>query len=396
MKILIHSNAPWCATGYGQQTAQLAKRLQADGHDVAISAFYGLQGAQLDWNGLKVYPMFLEQYGADVLIAHAEDHFGGEITDGLIITLVDAWVLPALQLREANVLMWTPVDHEPAPEKVVEAIRNSGATPVAMSRHGERMLKDAGLEPVYAPHGIDTEVMCPKDKNEWRQMIKPEIPEDWFVCGMVAANKGNPSRKGFEIAFQAFAKFNKKQPKSLLYIHSEATGAINGVDLIELSKACGIAPENIRFSPQYHSVILGLRPEFVANIISSFDVLINVAYGEGFGIPVVEAQACGVPVIVTDWTAMSELCGAGWKVEGQKTYTIQRSWSKAASVHETALALDKAHSGAKQLKNKARTFALQYDADTVYDTYWKPILADVEAKFADRQVVEPAVEVIAA
>lgn len=37
--------------------------------------------------------------------------------------------------------------------------------------------------------------------------------------------------------------------------------------------------------------------------------------GEGFGIPIIEAQAAGCPVIVTDCTAMTELCLSGWLIE---------------------------------------------------------------------------------
>jgi hypothetical protein len=37
--ILLHSNAPWAASGYGQQTKLFAPRLRDLGHHVAISAF---------------------------------------------------------------------------------------------------------------------------------------------------------------------------------------------------------------------------------------------------------------------------------------------------------------------------------------------------------------------
>lgn len=394
MKIIVHSNAPWVSTGYGQQTAQLVQRLKADGHDVAVSAFYGLQGSKLDWNGIPIYPSFIDPYGSDVLIGHAEDHFGGNIKDGLIITLVDAWVLPADQLQEANVAMWVPIDHEPAPAKVLNAVRASGGMAVAMSRHGEQAMKAAGIECEYAPHGIDTDRLAPRDPAEWRGMIKPEIPADWFVAGIVSANKGNPSRKSFEVSFQAFAKHLKKYPESLLYVHSEASGALSGVNLIELAQACEIPAENVRFSPQYHQSIVGFAPEHMASVFSSFDVLLNPAWGEGFGIPIIEAQACGVPVIVTDWTAMSELCGAGWKVDGQKHYTIQRSWAKIASVEEVTRALGKAYHRKGRQSARARTFALDYDADTVYAEHWRPIIAKWQAKLEGAKP-EPAVEVLA-
>jgi hypothetical protein len=76
MKLLWHSVAPWTGTGYGQQTATFTPRIKGLGHDLAISAFYGLGGDESMWQGLRVLPQYNAPYGNDVLIQHALDHFG--------------------------------------------------------------------------------------------------------------------------------------------------------------------------------------------------------------------------------------------------------------------------------------------------------------------------------
>ena len=45
----------------------------------------------------------------------------------------------------------------------------------------------------------------------------------------------------------------------------------------------------------------------MAHIYRAADVLLATSVGEGFGVPILEAQACGTPVIIGNWTAMEDL-----------------------------------------------------------------------------------------
>jgi glycosyltransferase involved in cell wall biosynthesis len=67
-----------------------------------------------------------------------------------------------------------------------------------------------------------------------------------------------------------------------------------GLALRRLANACGIPEDALRFSDPI-AYEWGLPPSSVADLYAAFDVLANPSLGEGFGIPIVEAQACGVP-----------------------------------------------------------------------------------------------------
>jgi len=58
-------------TGYGNQTRLFAPRLKALGHEVAISAFYGLEGGVLNLGGILVLPRGRTPYGQDIAAEHA-------------------------------------------------------------------------------------------------------------------------------------------------------------------------------------------------------------------------------------------------------------------------------------------------------------------------------------
>ncbi len=86
MKVLIHSNAPWAGTGYGQQCSMFAKLLQEQGHEPGVSAFWGLNGSFLTWQGIPVWPGGVDGYGNDVILENARMHFDGDPFGGVVTT----------------------------------------------------------------------------------------------------------------------------------------------------------------------------------------------------------------------------------------------------------------------------------------------------------------------
>lgn len=389
MKLLIHSNAPTVMTGYGVQTALLVERLAADGYEVAVSATFGHapntgMGSWTTPQGHKipVFPHFARTSGDDVIIAHARHWFGHE--EGWIIPLLDVWSLTEPELAEMNVAAWAPVDHDPVPPIVTRFFDRSKARCIAMTRHGQREFIAAGIDADYIPLAVDTKAYKPTFATtvNGREVSAREffdLPAGAFVVGMVGMNKDPNDRKGFQEAFAAFAAFAKSHPNAILHVHTEKLGLTGGLNLPELAAAVGIPKAQLQFTADY-AYLYGFPPERMALMYTAFDVLLAPSVGEGFCVPLVEAQACGVPVIASDFTAQSELVGQGWLVGGQRWWDpASHSWYQRANVPEVVDALEKAYAAdLDDMQPKARQFALQYDADYVYDTYWRPYLAKLD------------------
>ena len=126
----------------------------------------------------------------------------------------------------------------------------------------------------------------------------------------------------------------------------------------------------------------GIPAETLASIMRSANVLLLASRGEGFGIPVIEAQACGTPVIVTDWTAQPELVkDHGYVCEGQEDWDeMQESWWKIPSVESILEGLTLNYIATQEGSiNRAALAAkmYEYDADFVYLTKWEPLFQKI-------------------
>lgn len=392
--ILWHSNAPMVETGYGDQTRINAPRLKRLGHDVTISAFYGISGFSVPpnedgiaiWHGADDDP-----WGNAIIESHAARAFGGNQRDGLVLPLVDYWTLDPTVMARLKVAAWAPIDHDPIPPAVLDAMVATGDSlvPIAMSRFGERAMREAGLDPVYVPHSVETSVLKPGPKDEAMRLL--QLPEDAFLVSMVAANRASayPTRKGFEVALQAFRIFMENHEDAYLWMQTDISGRVRGVDLNHLFNALDFprGPRRSRHrAPSLYDYMNGkwAKATFLRALYCASDVLLAPSMGEGFGVPIIEAQSCGTPVIVSDFTAMPELVGAGWKLGGQKVWTNQNSWQWQASIDDCVAALEEAYAarGDEKLRAQARRFAKGYDADRVLDKHWKPTLRAVRERLS--------------
>ncbi len=389
MRILFHSNAPWAPTGYGNQTALFVPRLDQH-HDVAVSSFYGLEGKAISWHGIPVLPGSGGTFGNESLPGHANAYFDGDPRAGLVLTLMDVWVLDPEVFAKHNTVSWCPVDHDPVQASVRRYFERSGAVPLAMSRFGADQLED--YDPIYVPHGVDTKVFEPTE-SEMREAMG--VPEDAFLVGMVAANKGRPSRKCFSQVLQAFAALQRKHDDSYLYLHTVIDGSWSeGEDIPSIIAALGIPLERVKLPDQYRMMFAPFDDASMAALYSTFDVLVNPAMGEGFGIPMLEAQACGTPVIATDFSAMPEVVGAGILVSGERFWTPAKSWQALPDVREIAEAMESFYLMPQAKRDavaiQARQHAEGYDADRVLAEHLLPALEEVQARIGERPELKAA------
>ena len=380
-RILWHSNAPFVGTGYGNQTGVFAPLLRDAGYEMFISCFWGLEGAQLNMKGISMLPMGKDGYGNDIIGEHARRY-----QVDLIWTLIDAWVLQGAWKKEHPVACWAPVDHTPIPAQVVDALKEV-RWPVAFTRHGEAQMRAAGLNAAYVPHGINTEFYQPLDRVTARE--KWGVVPGVFMAAMVAANKGTPSRKSLDRVLKAWAKFAETHPGAVLYMHSLPLPLNAGLNLVDMARFYG-CEQSVRF-PDTARMLAGEYSEMaLRDLYNAADVLIAPSMGEGFNIPIVEAQACGCPVIVTDYTSHSELCFGGYKIPvswSDQVWTLQDSFQCQVkpSVIVTALEWAFEQRGNDAVREQARTGALEYDARKVFAEHMQPLLGRIGVELeADR------------
>jgi glycosyltransferase involved in cell wall biosynthesis len=148
---------------------------------------------------------------------------------------------------------------------------------------------------VIVPHGVDVDTFQPMPHR--RREVRPQISvaEDDFVFVSVGAMTGN---KGVDVLLQAFAEVTRKFP----FVHL----VLKGIDPLydskdRLLKAMqAVAPEDQqRVSDRLHYFGKSFSNEEMATLYQAADAYVSPYRAEGFNLPVLEAAACGLPVICT-------------------------------------------------------------------------------------------------
>lgn len=385
MRIGLLGPPPWLSSAYGQQLGHLLHILRDLGHEACCFATVALKGAPLTWHGFPVFPQLHHPFGQD-----EEMHAQAWRAD-LVIAVMDIWPIELRTWSNTRVIPWFAVDHEPlSPAIALQLGRVERAA--VYSQHGLQQCQNAGFTNVsYIPCMVDTNVFRPHPQEEARAALG--WPQDTFIVGMVAANVGTPGRKALFQQLRAFALFHEQHPKSLLYLHTFVNAGAEEVaeHIPGMCERLGLSPgKDILIPDQYHYSAGLIPPAHLAACYNAFDVYLGVGHGEGFCVPLVEAQACGTAVICGDWTSMPELCFAGWTVERLraevygKTITDDDMWGQLEGykvfprVSAIVAALETAYQTIPEmtpyLRERARAGALPFDVKRVAQEYWLPFL----------------------
>lgn len=391
MRLTWLSNSPWAATGYGTQTALFGKRLLDAGYPLAVISNYGHQGNPINWNGIQVYGNSFHPYCQDIMHSHSHN-----FKADAMITLLDLQVMEPAGLMGTKWIAWFPVDHATIPPVIMERLKYTDAR-ITMSKSANVEMDKTGMEYHYVPCAVDTKVYKPLDQKTSREAMK--LPLDKFIVGMVAMNKGVYSRKAFHQTILAFAALKAKHSDVVLYLHTlDGTRGMDVVNLISFCTAVNLKvgyaftesakTADVIFADQY-GYTLGYDPSMMAQLYSAMDVHCLVTMGEGFGIPIIEAQACGCPVIVGDWTASAELKFSGWKVdknEAEMIYTPMESWQYLPHPGAIAERMEAAYQmrGNQDYRKRAVAGAALYDADRVFTNFMLPAMQKIEKKLQEK------------
>jgi glycosyltransferase involved in cell wall biosynthesis len=400
MRLLFTGCAPWCNTGYAKPARYVLPRLVRLGHDVGLACFYGYQGAteRVDVGGEEVllFSAARDRWFNDIIPHHARS-----FKADAVITVQDVWTLQGWGEMEFAWLPWMPVDTSPVDRPTLDALRGCYA-PMSYSQWGRDQLLETNWQTArYLPLGVDTEVFRIRNQAETRRAT--ELPEDGLIVGMIAANASCPSRKCFPEVLLAWKRWKDEGGEGLLYLHTTiAPSRSEGIDFVKLLDTLSIPWSTLAdrdeerrgnawvLFPDQHRMWSRLySEEDLAMIYSAFDVLMSPSMSEGFGLPILEAQACGVPVITLAFSSMPELTWIGECVQPvQLVWADRGGWRAVPRVSDILGGIEWAMEARTtgrvtgELSSFGRKKACAFDWDRIVAEYWVPLLEELDASIA--------------
>jgi len=161
---------------------------------------------------------------------------------------------------------------------------------IANSMYTSERLEEAGVKVIdIIYHGIDLSIFNVSDTLRRYGRKRLEVSEDDFVIGYIA---GCYPRKGHNLFAETLKLLEEKDPSIKTFVLT--------------SKECGDYYINLN-----NTIPLtdfgNLTDKDIAMFYNALDLYVQASLGEGFGLPVLEALACGKLVVHSDYHPLSEI-----------------------------------------------------------------------------------------
>lgn len=278
--------------------------------------------------GQRTFPQFLPFAQPDCLITLADWFVFAPGAHNGYINYNDNW-LPRLLSdaakspqqggigKKVHNVWYFPIDSTPINKAFVKLLEMT-EVPIVMSRYGSKELRRLGIRHEYIPHGVHPHEFKPNTEEirmtsrrniAGRFMTNPQFTphlkdiENKFIVGWLGRNQ---LRKNPQLLVEVCGKFAEDKDDVLFIFHSTPLPYQLGVQLPQHLERYDIT-NKVMFTEA--SQVYYPSSQYVNNIINTWDVMLDVAGGEGFGFIRVEAAAAGVARVLVNWTTSAELMG---------------------------------------------------------------------------------------
>lgn len=322
IRVMSFGDNPKVSTGYGTVWDNLLNRwvkLKPDWEFMHVG-WQSTDRPHKRVEGYTLLPRNKNNWGFDIMAKYLMKY-----KPQILVTLADigkqsGWIPQVNQARKAGWkgkwIMYSPIDAHQWSIHWDEIFMASDIN-VAMAKVGEEFMVQHKVPNVkMIPHGVNIDQYHPiKDREKIR--VKFGL-NDKFVCGFVGRNQ---TRKMIPYMMRGFATFAKDKDDVTLLLHTDAMApGGEGLGWVIDGLVWKFEQETNQSLFDSKKVILtetnmdvltrqNIHPENLNDIYNLMDLFVYATGGEGFGLPAIECQSAGVPIIMSDNTTGPELVG---------------------------------------------------------------------------------------
>ena len=243
-----------------------------------------------------------------------------EIKPKYVVLSHDIWMFPGVaeaKLRHPDTVFvgYLTIDSGP-PTPAWRGWLASYDGIVVPAEYGREQLLERWFDIIadVVPYGVDKKFYHPP--KDGKEKLKEKTYDESIRSVMTGKSLTYLDMRGKFTAAYLGMNLGRKNVLGLVEAWREFEKGKDDVALILMAHTVALQMEEIGHYPpteliRGESVYYFHQPmpeDMVGSVMSFSNVLLHPSVGEGFGLPILEAMACGTVPIVTDYSAMHDLC----------------------------------------------------------------------------------------